>query len=203
MIATFRTLSALIFAITVLPAQAADSSLQSPGVVSIRGFCPGGVYRVRQGDRQPDGVSTWGSFCQNGDRDVGRLESQDFVAPPALNLYLAGFPGFPGRHLLLKNAQSGEEIELWPRTLPREKWQLNNLPVPPAWIGKPVRLTAEDSVTGPGGWLGFSLPIVPASSLLPPIDTNRPQDGFCPNGVYHTTKWPDNVRPPGLAVWGS
>ena len=187
------------------PAVRSDSTLLSPGLAVNHGFCSNGVYGDTRwpGGRRPDGLSTWGSFCSNGNDDVGRLESQEFLAPSALNLYLAGYPGLPGRRLILKNLQSGEETDLRPHATPAEEWQPNNLPLPPEWIGKPVRLIAEDRATGPSGWFGFSLPLLPAPSLLPLIDTHAPHTGFCPNGVYSTTQWPANGRPPGIATWGS
>jgi hypothetical protein len=201
----FLTKWCLFYFAFVSIAAAADATLFSPGVVVSQGFCPDGVYGDTRwpGGKRPDGLTTWGSFCSSGNDDVGRIESQEFLAPSALTLYLAGYPGLPGRRLMLKNAASGEETELRPRATPGEEWQQNNLPVPPEWIGKSVRFVAEDRATGPYGWLGFSLPMLPASALLPFIDTHTPQGGFCANGVYSSTKWPSAVRPPGVTAWGS
>ena len=186
-------------------AEGADSPLFSPGLVVNRGFCPEGVYGHTRwpGGMRPESVSPWGSFCENGNDNMGRLESQEFLAPSVLNLYLAGYPGLPGRRLILKNVQSGEETELRPQAVPEEEWRQDNLPVPPDWIGKPVRFIAEDRSTGGSGWLALTLPLLPASSILPLVDTHTRQSGFCANGVYPATKWPDNIAPRGIATLGS
>ncbi len=133
----------------------ADSELLSPGLVVNPGFCVNAVEHttVWPGSRRPEGLSTWGSICQTGD-DQGRLETQEFVAPSTLNLYLAGYVGLPGLRLLLRNVQSGEETELRPQALPRQTWQQNNFPVPQAWIGKPVQLTAEQGSPSGRHWAG-------------------------------------------------
>src|SRR5579872_1044112 len=90
--------------VLVTTLEGSDSGLPL-SFVNNRGFCPDGVYggmRWPNGKR-PDGLYTWGSFCAQGDDNVGRVESQNFVAPSALELYLAGYPGLPGRRLILKN----------------------------------------------------------------------------------------------------
>jgi hypothetical protein len=204
---TFPRLLSLLPLLSLISAliplsNASDST--SPGLLLNQGFCPDGAYADTRwpGDMRPDRIITWGSFCRRGDDDVGRIESQQFLAPAALNLYLAGYPGLPDRRLILKNVQSGEETELRPPTTPGEEWQQNNLPVPPEWIGKPVQLIAEDRATGRYGWLAFSLPLLPASSLLPLInthDTHAPPAGFCANGVFPSTRRP----PKGIDTWGS
>ena len=187
--------------------EADDSDSDLPpalGIVKNSGFCRNGVWGETRwpGGMRPGGLQVWGSFCGKGNDDVGRAESQEFLAPAALHLYLAGYPGLPGRRLMLKNVQSGEERELTPRFQPREEWHFDSLPVPPEWIGKQVQFVAEDQATGPAGWLGFSLPILTAQALTA-IDTDEPQGGFCRDGVYPTTKWPAGMRPKGITTWGS
>lgn len=131
-------------------AEASGAPLLSPSVIFNQGFCSDGAYGGTPwpGGKRPRDVIAWGSFCEAGDNNVGRLETQEFLAPATLNLYLAGYPGLPDRRLILRNAQSGEETELRPQTAPHEQWQPNTLPVPSGWIGKPVRLIAEDRATG-------------------------------------------------------
>jgi hypothetical protein len=196
-------LLALTFAFTPA-ARSSGSTLPTLGLVANTGFCPDGAWQggIWPGGRRPEGLYTWGSFCSFGDEDVGYAESQEFLAPPALNLYLAGYPGLPGRRLILKNVESGQETELRPQSTPGDEWHFNTLPVPPEWLGKRVQFIAEDRSTENSGWLAFSLPFLPVSSLLSPIDTTSPQGGFCPNGVYQATKW-QGVRPPGIVTWGS
>lgn len=181
------------------------SASDSLGLVSNHGFCPNGVYGGTRwvSSQRPGNLDFWGSYCGKGDNDVGRVESREFLAPASLEFYLAGYPGLPGRRMLLRNVRSGQETELQPQSTPGEEWRLNALPVPRDWIGKPVQLIAEDTATGPRGWLGFSLPSLPASSLtVPVVDTSAPQGNLCPNGVYGTTRWPAG-SPPGMRTWGS
>ncbi len=189
--------------VLVSSVEAADSVTLT--IVKSSGFCPDGVWGLTKwpGGTRPSGISTMGSFCVKQNDDVGRAESADFLAPSAINLYLAGYPGLPGRRLMLKNVQTGEEKELKPKSRPMEVWQYNSLPVPPEWIGKRVRLVAEDQATGLGGWLGFSLPVLPVSAFFLPIDTHGPQTGFCPGGAYGFTEWLNGGRPLGLHTWGS
>ena len=206
----FRSLipSCILLALAAAPAPitaGSDSDLPSLGVVANRGFCSNGAWDGTRwpGGRRPEGLTVWGSYCSFGDANVGRIELQEFLAPSVLKLYLAGYPGWPGRRLVLKNVQSGVENELQPPTMPGDEWQFNSLPVPPEWIGKPVQLIADDSVAGNQGWLAFSLPVLPNPLYLPAVDTSAPAGGFCPDGAYSTTKWPGGVRPPGITTWGS
>jgi hypothetical protein len=183
-----------------------NSTLPSLGVVTNSGFCPNGVWDGTRwpGGEQPVGLTLWGSYCTGADHDLGRIELQEFLAPPALNLYLTGYPGLRGLRLILKNVQSGQETDLQPPSVPGDEWRFNTLVVPSDWVGKPVQLIAEDKTSEPRGWLGFSLPFLPATSLsVPAIDTTAPEGGFCADGVYPTTKWPDSVRPSGVVTWGS
>src|SRR5262249_43338553 len=161
------------------------------GIATHDGFCPNGTP---QGMHQPEGVSIWGSFCDKGGGNVGRIATHEFLAPAALNLYLAGNVGSPGLRLLLVNSRS-EQTELKPSPQPAGQWQSRTLPVPPEWIGTWVQLVAEDHDIGSTAWLAFSLPILPASALSLSVDTSLPQSGFCPDGVYSTTKWPSGKSP--------
>src|SRR5450755_399434 len=72
-----------------------NSTLPSLGVVTNSGFCPNGVWDGTRwpGGEQPVGLTLWGSYCTGADHDLGRIELQEFLAPPALNLYLTGYPG--------------------------------------------------------------------------------------------------------------
>jgi hypothetical protein len=153
--------------------------------------------------KPPANVTIWGSFCKNGDNDVGRVESEPFPAGAVLSLYLAGYPGQPGLHLTLKNAPTAQMMELKPASPPGETWQLNRFALPAAWVGQSVQLVAEDRATGAGGWLAFTAP-VPGFKLFPRfIPTNGSPAGFCPNGVWAGIRWPFGIRHQGLATWGS
>jgi hypothetical protein len=202
MASTFRILYVLAI-IAFLHGPIAKS--QVPSTDGVTGFCMDGVWSGTHwpGQKPPANVTIWGSFCKNGDNDVGRVESEPFPAPAVLSLYLAGYPGQPGLHLTLKNAPSGKTMELRPASPPGATWQLNSFALPAEWVGQPVQLIAEDRATGARGWLAFTGP-VPGFKLFPPfIPTNGPPGGFCPNGVYLYTKWPFGVRHRELTTWGS
>ena len=197
----FSSACALIALGSALISSVYGSALSSVEVVTSGGFCAEGVWRETRwpGGVRPEGLKVWGSFCGKGNDDVGRAESEEFVAPSVLNLYLAGYPGLPGRRLILKNVASGEERELTPVSTPKEEWRFNSLPVPSEWLGQRVRLVAEDEATGPFGWLGFSQPILPAHVRR----EERPAGGYCPDGVYGVTGWPSGTRPKDVETWGS
>jgi len=168
------------------------------------GFCLNGVpLQVQWLGEQVKGLVVWGSYC-TGDGDTGRIESGPFLAPAKLSLFISGYAGTPSVRLALQSLQSGQEMELHPQPIPREHWQRSSFDLPPEWSGKPVRIIAEDRATGPGGWLAFTEPILPYSSVaVGAIPTDRPQRGFCAGGVFQTTDWPRGVRPAGAISWGS
>ena len=194
---------AVLFALAPLAQGDASPSL---GIASNQGFCVDGLWHGTKwpGGARPEGLSMWGSFCGAGNDNLGHIETQPFLAPQNVNLFVTGFPGMPGRRLILKNVESGEESELVPQPQPGDDCRFYSLPVPAGWVGKRVRLIGDDQATGSFGWLGFSLPILPASSLpAGVIDTNASPSGFCPEGVYGGTKWPPGGRPKDLKTWGS
>jgi hypothetical protein len=168
------------------------------------GFCLNGVpLPVQWLAEQVEGLVVWGSYC-TGDGDLGRMESAAFLAPANLSFFLSGYPGSPGLRLALQNLESGQEIELRPQSTPREQWQRNSFDLSPSWVGKSVRIIAEDHATGFGGWFAFTEPILPYSSVaVSEIRTNRPQGGFCPDGVFRSTHWLVGGRTSGAITWGS
>ena len=175
------------------------------GLLVSHGFCIDGVWSntAWPGGLRPRSVTVWGSYCAKGDQDTGRVETQAFLAPPVLNMYLAGYVGMPGRRLLLKNIESGEESEFKPAT-PGDQWRFYTLPVPHEWVGKPVQLVGDDQEKGIQGWLGFTLPFLPPSALtLPVIDTSAPVGDLCSDGVFGGTKWPLGAKPAGVTTWGT
>jgi hypothetical protein len=176
------------------------------GLVLNHGFCVDGVWGNTQwpNRQRPKSVSVWGSFCTGGDHDTGRVETQPFVAPAVLNLYLAGYVGLPGRRLLLKNVESGDETELKPSATPGDEWRFHTLPVPREWVGKPVQLAGDDQATGIQGWLGFTLPfLLPSALTIPVVDTSAPPGDLCANGVFSGTKWAGGAKPAGVTTWGT
>jgi hypothetical protein len=180
---------------------ASRAAVSTPG-----GFCRDGVYGSTAWPKagRPENLAVWGSFCANQNDDTGHFESQPFLAPKSIELFLAGYAGQPGRRLALRDVQSGAEVEFKPTTPPAEVWTHTSFAVPTDWRGKKVRLVAVDEAKGMYGWLGFTLPILPPASLVVPlIDTSAPQAGFCSGGAYGPTKWPSGTPPEGIATWGS
>ena len=203
-----RVLFVLWLVCVLIPTMHADADTPAPlGIVNVSGFCPNGAWSgvTWPGGTRPGGLQIWGSFCEKADDNVGRAESQDFIAPSLLHLYLSGYPGLPGRRLFLKNKENGQELDLNPQSQAGSEWRYTALPVATEWIGKRVQLIAEDTATGPFGWLAFSMPVVAPSTQLVSshIDTHAPQSGFCPDGAFGSTKWPEGGRPPGIQTWGS
>ena len=186
---------------TAAPAGSALLSFNSAG-----GFCLDGAYQSTRwptGER-PEGLAVLGSFCNVGEQNVGRLESARFLAPASLSLYLAGYPGLPGRRLVLKNVASGQEMELRPQPLPGGTWRLSTFAVPADWVGKPVQMYAEDRETGPGGWLAFTVPVLPYASVAAgAIATDRPQGGFCRSDFPGSAAQGKGTPPPGVIRWAS
>ena len=202
MAARFRVLYVLAI-VAFLLNPIAKSQVTSPA--SGTGFCVDGVASGTQwpGQKPPANVTIWGSFCKNGDSDVGRVESEPISAPAVLSLYLAGYPGQPGLSLILKNATTAQTMELSPASAPGETWQLNHFALPAEWVGQSVQLVAEDSATGARGWLAFTAPVPGFKLFSRFIPTSGSPAGFCANGVYPLTRWPSGIRHQGLATWGS
>jgi hypothetical protein len=186
-------------------AAAARSDFVSLPFTSETGFCPDGVFgstRWPDGER-PDGIVAWTSYCGGKGADTGSAESSAFLAPASLSIYIAGYLGSPNLRLRLIQVESGQQMELLPKSLPAEKWEPATFTIAPDWVGKRVRMVAEDQATGTRGWFGFTEPVLPRSSVAGGyIDVGSTQAGFCSNGVYHTTVWPGDGRPGGI-TWGS
>src|SRR5690349_21277131 len=100
-----RLLCSFFIAASIAAAQP-DSG--SPWFTTSGGFCADGIYitgwRVDRG--LPPGSYVWGSFCGTGDASQGRIDSTEFLAPPQLGLYLIGYPGEPGRRIVLTGVES-------------------------------------------------------------------------------------------------
>ncbi len=86
--------------------------------------------------------------------------SVPFAAPADLRLYVAGYPSRDGMALRVENLSNGIALSLQLREEPHERWVLSDFSVPPSWRGKMIRIVAEDHNTGPGGWVGFSEPLI-------------------------------------------
>ena len=153
-------LSVVTLAPVLVAAETSDSTILSFSRTA--GFCPNGVFSTTnwpQGER-PEGLAAWGSFCGAGDAETGHAESEQFLAPQPLVVYLAGYPGQPNLRFALKNVRSGQEFELRPPSPPGESWRRYTFAVPADWVGKAVQIEADDQATSFGGWFGFTQPIL-------------------------------------------
>jgi hypothetical protein len=196
-----------VFAASLSFAQGETSqqNLGYPVFMSNGAFCPGGVGPELQWNLGEQGIvaPVWGSGCHDTG-DVGQGESTPFLAPAQLSLYLTGFVGSPGLQLTLRNLETNQEIELHPKSIPAASWQRNDFVVPSEWIGRPVKMVAEDQVAPLPYWFGLTAPLLPYSSIsVGMIQTDRPQSGFCRDGAYPKTAWQGSSPPPGIVVWGS
>ena len=130
-----------------------------------QGFCQGGAYWGTQWtEDKTAGLHTWGSFCAQGDQNTGIAVTTPFTAPAHLHIYLAGYPSHEGISLEIENISDDSKIRINP-VPPREKWLLYEVPLPSAWLGKPVHLIARDQSVAFTGWLAFSEPVEDGSSL--------------------------------------
>ncbi len=145
-------------------------------------------------------MTIWGTGCVDG--STGQIESAKFLAPPELSMFVSGYIGLPGLRLLLRNVASGKEIELKPPSIPGMRWQQETFSTPPDWVGKPVQIVGVHEPSLESAWFGFTAPLLPYSSVaVGTIQTNRPQAGFCLDGVYSGTVWARGLR--RGATWGS
>ena len=188
-------------------AQAGDTSgdLVPLEFMSDQGFCLNGVIPELIWKLGENGISreVWGTVCNVG-ATQGKIESAKFLASPTIPMFLSGYVGLSTLRLSLRDIASGQEIELRPRSTPAQYWQRNDFPVPPEWIGKPVQILGSYGPLPPSYWFGFTAPLLPYSDLaVGMISTDRPQKGFCHNGVFWGTVWPGGAAPPGTQPWGS
>jgi hypothetical protein len=176
----------------LLSAQQSEELIHPLAIQASNGFCANGAYG---GMSWPAGVAAWnvsvfGSFCSKQNGDTGRFESVPFLAPPAIRMWIAGYPGLPGRRLLLKNLETGAESEFKPTGVPGELWRSEPAPMPPDWVGHKIQIVAIDEATGALGWLAFGLPDLPPSAYADSrIDTRGQQAEFCSGGTAPGTQW--------------
>ena len=111
-----------------------------------------------------DDAAVWGSYCDD-QASTGQIISDTFLAPSELSFFISGYVGKPGLRLYLRNLQSSEDFDLRPQPPPGNGWRLYDFPLPPAWVGKPVKLIGEDNAKGLEGWFAFTAPRLPKSCL--------------------------------------
>ncbi|MFZ9745230.1 MAG: hypothetical protein ACO3G4_01200, partial [Opitutaceae bacterium] len=116
----------------------------------------GGVAGVPLVTRGP--VRAWGSWSGDDDHR-GRLVLGPFAAPARLQLAVGGYPARTGNLLAVERGDTGERCPVETGTDIGERWRVVRWEAPAAWVGRPVRIIAEDEATGPGGWLAVSEPL--------------------------------------------
>jgi len=166
------------------------------------GFCPDAVVPELVWELGERGIpmTIWGTGCVDG--STGQIESARFLAPRELSMFVSGYIGLPGLRLLLRNVASGKEIELKPPSVPGMQWEHETFSAPPDWVGKPVQIVGVHEPSVESAWFGFTAPLLPYPSVaIGTIQTDRPQAGFCPDGVYPLTVWARGPR--RGTIWGS
>jgi len=104
------------------------------------------------------GLRTWGSWGGD-DVKTGRLELGPFPAPPTLRFAAGGYPARPGNGLYLERADTQARLPVATGNDIGERWRMLEVVPPTDWIGRPVRLVAEDAARQIGGWLAVSEPV--------------------------------------------
>lgn len=117
-------------------------------------FIPDGHFRWENSKRE-EHLRTWGSWAGNDDHH-GRLTFGPFLLPPRWSILVSGNPGHTNNKLYLQDS-SGETLRLAIVDVGPE-WARIEVSSPGDWIGREVRLLAQDEATGAGGWIGVSEP---------------------------------------------
>lgn len=150
-----------------------------------------------------DDAAVWGSYCDD-QASTSQIISDTFLAPSELSFFISGYVGKPGLRLHLRNLESSEDFDLRPQPPPGNGWRLYDFPLPPTWVGKPVKLIGEDNAKGLEGWFAFTAPRLPYSSLAAGyIPTDQAQHGFCRDSNFPLVSWGNNRPPSRAVIWRS
>ena len=93
------------------------------------------------------------------DANTGSFSFGPFEVKQTLELFVAGWPGEPGRSLNIKRDSDGAILSLSTRSAPGFNWVRLRWDLPASWQGVKLHLQAEDHAQGPGGWVGVSRPL--------------------------------------------
>ena len=109
---------------TVETADSSPTNTGSPAFTSDRRFCLDGVATDLAWELPEQGknLTVWGSVCPDV-ASSGRIESTTFLAPANFSLFVTGLIGLPGLRLTLKNLETGEQLELRPKSVPNLHWE--------------------------------------------------------------------------------
>ncbi len=202
-----RSICLLAFAAAILPPAMASTVPGQSYLAFTRddGFCFRGAAPPVQWEPGlgNDDAAVWGSYCDD-QASTGQIISDTFLAPSELSFFISGYVGKPGLRLYLRNLQSSEDFDLRPQPPPGNGWRLYDFPLPPAWVGKPVKLIGEDNAKGLEGWFAFTAPRLPNSSLAAGyIPTDQAQHGFCRDSNFPLVSWGNNRPPSRAVIWRS
>jgi hypothetical protein len=97
----------------------------------------------------------WWSLSGEGRKTVGRLESEPMAcgSGPRLRFQVAGYLGWPGQYLAVRELSTGRELPVQPDQLARDRWQDVVVSCP---AGPFAVIAVDDS---PDSWFGFREPV--------------------------------------------
>ncbi len=102
-------------------------------------------------------LRAWGSWSGD-DANLGTLTLGPFPAPRVLRFGLGGYLTTPGNFLHVELAGTAQKLPIEHPPV-GERWQVCEVHLPPAWIGRPIRLVGTDGATAVGGWFALTEPI--------------------------------------------
>ena len=105
-----------------------------------------------------DAVRFWGSWVGNDD-NMGAIAIGPFAGPAHLRVAVGGYPSRAGNELWLTLGGADGVLPIRPGVDPGERWEIVDVHLPAAWVGKPVLLRARDAAKGHCGWLAVSEPL--------------------------------------------
>ena len=138
-------------------------------------FCAHGAPKEVPPLKDVPDIRTWGSDCGDQGQKQTKIRTTVFTAPKYLQLYLSGYPAFPGINLWIERVQDGARIAIAPQALPERRWLFCEFALPPEWQGKQIRLVAEDARLSANWWIAFSEPL----NRPPPPGWEKPRRSCC------------------------
>ena len=139
------------------------------GKFAIRETYPIDINSLESVNKSYPNIPLWGSWV-GSDANTGKIVSSEFVAPDAIQIFLAGYPSKSQINIYLENSSTKEKISLEANDS-GEKWISKYWILPTSWKGNTIRLVAIDDDRDIGGWVGLSSPI--AISWLSIIQSQR------------------------------
>jgi hypothetical protein len=136
----------------ILPAAVREPVHLEPRAVTNDAFVPdGSPVNVHDPLRH-----AWGSYSGRGRSAEGRFDSQPVAAcgwGQRLRFPVSGYLGFPQQYLALKDLDSGRDVAIMPKTIPREGWDDAIVTCP----DRPFVVTAIDAAAD--SWFAFRDPV--------------------------------------------